>query len=319
MTQREAASSRGGLAGWWPALAGLLAPTLALVAGCHSLGLGFLSNKDTVPPRPPADKVVRGPEKANLPSRYQVRVAPVLFFTDYKLPDDLPMFTELAAMRDRIQAELKLPPTTEPIRVYLFETEGAYKRYLRQEYPDLYRLDRRAFFVAQPRGMGEELLVFTYDSKRLMQDLRHELTHALLHSVIKEVPQWLDEGLAEYFELPPAREGVNPEHVERLKSDLANRRARLSLSRLEKLTQVHQMHPAEYRESWAWAYLMLRGNKPEAKTMLLQYLQQLRTGRHPGDLAPRLEKVFNSPEEALTALLNRLDADLARARADARK
>jgi hypothetical protein len=167
--------------------------------------------------------------------------------------------------------------------------------------------------------MGEELLVFTYDSKRLMQDLRHELTHALLHGVIKEVPQWLDEGLAEYFELPPPREGVNSEHVERLRSDLANRRARLSLARLEKLTQVHQMHPAEYRESWAWVYLMLRGNKPEAKEMLLRYLHQLRTGRHPGDLAPRMEKVFNAPEEALTALLARLDADLARARADARK
>src|SRR5262249_55606648 len=239
----------------------------------------------------------------------------------YKLPDDLPMFAELAAMRDRIHAELKLPPSSEPIKVYLFESEGAYKRYLRLKYPDLYRLDRRAFFVANPVGMSglsEELLVFTYDSKRLMQDLRHELTHALLHGVIKKVPQWLDEGLAEFFELPPANDGANAEHVERLKADLTNRRARLSLARLEKLTEVHQMHPAEYRESWAWVYLMMRGNKPEAKTMLLQYLAQLRMGRE-SDLAPRMEKVFNSPEEALTALLNRLDADLARARADARK
>lgn len=318
MTERTAASSRASLASRLPTLLGALA--LALGVGCHPLGF-LRTNKERVPETPTREKPERGPEKAKLPSRYEVRVAPVLFFTDFKVHSDLPMFAELAKMRDRIQAELKLPPTTETIRVYLFETEQAYKRYLRQKYPELYKLDRRAFFVAERRGMGmgEDLLVFTYDSKRLVQDLRHELTHALLHGVIREVPQWLDEGLAEYFELPPGKENVNAEHVERLRADLLNRKVRLSLSRLERLQEVHQMHPAEYRESWAWVYLMLRGGKPEAKQVLLQYLHQLRVGKHPGDLAPRLEKVFNSPEEALTALLARLDADLARARADARK
>ena len=37
----------------------------------------------------------------------------------------------------------------------------------------------------------------------LRTDLRHELTHALLHGVLKDVPLWLDEGLAGFFELPP--------------------------------------------------------------------------------------------------------------------
>ena len=56
----------------------------------------------------------------------------------------------------------------------------------------------------------EDLLVYTYWGDRIQQDLRHELTHALLHSVLKDVPLWLDEGLAEYFELPPASwKGVN--------------------------------------------------------------------------------------------------------------
>ena len=91
----------------------------------------------------------------------------------------------------------------------------------------------------------------------------------------------------------------------------------VGLTRLERLTQVDDMKPAEYRESWAWAHLLLRGT-PEAKTLLLSYLQQLRGSRHPGPLAPRLEKLFSAPEEALTAHLARLEADLARARADAR-
>ena len=49
---------------------------------------------------------------------------------------------------------------------------------------------------------------------RVRTDLRHELTHALLHGVLQDVPLWLDEGLAVYFELPPANEGVNPHHLE---------------------------------------------------------------------------------------------------------
>ena len=69
------------------------------------------------------------------------------------------------------------------------------------KYPKL--PSRRAFFVAQTRGVGrsEDLLIYTYWGERVQQDLRHELTHALLHSVLKDVPLWLDEGLAEYYEL----------------------------------------------------------------------------------------------------------------------
>ena len=36
---------------------------------------------------------------------------------------------------------------------------------------------------------------------RLEEDLRHEATHALLHVAVGDLPLWLDEGLAEYFEV----------------------------------------------------------------------------------------------------------------------
>jgi hypothetical protein len=299
-------------------LVGAAAPFLALLVGCSSFS--FLRS---TPKEKPTPKVAReapaheDSEPARLPSRFQVRVAPVLFLSDYQLHPDLPLFSELADLRDQIQKDLALPPATETVKVYLFETEKQYRSYLRTEYPELYKLGRRAFFIAQPRPGGEDLLVFTYDSKRIRQDLRHELTHALLHGVIKEVPQWLDEGLAEYYEQPPGQNGVNPEHVQRLRADLASGRARLSLPRLEKLTQVDDMKPPEYRESWAWAHLMLRG-KPEARAVLLAYLQQLRGAKHPGPLAPRLEKVYSAPDEALTAHLARLEAELSRQQADAR-
>jgi hypothetical protein len=49
----------------------------------------------------------------------------------------------------------------------------------------------------------------------------------------------------------------------------------------EQLTQVQQMTPAEYRESWAWTHLMLRG-EPEAKALPVAYLQTTPNQRQPG-------------------------------------
>jgi hypothetical protein len=40
-------------------------------------------------------------------------------------------------------------------------------------------------------------------------------------------------------------------------------------------------------------------SRPEARTMLLSYLQQLRGKRHPGPLEPKLARVFPALEETL--------------------
>ena len=150
-------------------------------------------------------------------------------------------------------------------------------------------------------------MVYTFLGKRIHQDLRHELTHALLHSVLKNVPIWLDEGLAEYFELPSGQSGVNPEHLDAL----LKTGVRFDLARLEKLDDVTQMAPAEYRESWAWVHLMLHSTPP-AKRALLSYLQELRTNPNPGSLRPRLSATFLSPEQSLQAHLTELERKLPR-------
>jgi uncharacterized protein DUF1570 len=191
---------------------------------------------------------------------------------------------------------LQLPASNNVVQVYLFEDKERYKRFIHAKYPSL--PERRAFFVAQPLGKGaEDLLVYTYWGDQVQQDLRHELTHALLHSVLKDVPIWLDEGLAEYFELPPQRKGVNLLHVAKLRGG-PDGPARLSMSRLEQLAKVEDMHPAEYQESWAWVHFMLHGT-PETKAVLLQYLQRLRTTEKPGPLQPNLAAILPAPEEAL--------------------
>ncbi len=278
-----------------------LAP-LAAPSGCQSLkffGTGRDDHAKERAAQPPA-----------LPNRFTCRVSQFVFVADFELKPDLPLFAELSQLRDQVYKELQLPPANTLVQVYLFEDRERYQNFMRYRYPELPK--RRAFFVAQPHNVGgaEDLLVYTYWGDRIQQDLRHELTHALLHSVLKDVPLWLDEGLAEYFELPPDRKGVNAAHVEQLRRGVDGP-CKPSLARLEQLSQVSQMTPAEYREAWAWTHLMLN-DKGDARKVLLEYLQQLRTTPTAGALAPRLASVWPLLEDTLEKHLARLDADLAR-------
>jgi hypothetical protein len=278
---------------------GSLTCCLLLLGGCHALRFWNLNPTKVEKPEKEAVKLAA-------PGKHSLRVSQYVFLSDFELKRDLPLFQELSELREQVHRELKLPAANTVIRVHLFEDRDRYERFMKARYPDLPR--RRAFFVAQPCAVGntEDLLVFTYWGDRIQQDLRHELTHALLHSVLKDVPLWLDEGLAEYYELPPDRNGVNAAHLEHLLHG-PNGPFRPNLARLEQLSQVQQMNPAEYREAWAWVHLMLHGS-PRARQVLTEYLQQLRTltPDKAGTLQPRLAAVLPAPDEALEKHLARL-------------
>jgi hypothetical protein len=272
----------------------VLLPILAALTGCHILKFSISKNEK--------DAAVRAADRSNsLPGKYSQRVSQFVFISDFELKSDQPIFKELTELRERIIRDLGLPVPTELVQVYLFEDRERYRRYMKGRYSDL--PERRAFFVAQPKGSGggDDLIVFTFLGDHLRQDLRHELTHALLHSALKDVPLWLDEGLAEYYELPPDARGVNPIHLAIYRRE----GIRPNLARLELLSQVQQMNQAEYREAWAWVHFMLH-DKPESKLALTGYLKQLRFDAAPGPLQLRLENCYEDLEGALLAHLGKL-------------
>jgi Protein of unknown function (DUF1570) len=283
----------------------LLLPTLGWVVGCHSMNFLSRDNKNE-------ERSERSEQHASgppLPSKYSFRIHPYVFISDFPINEQQPIFKELALLREQVYKELMLPGGSTLVQVYLFENRERYQEYIEYKQPRL--PPRRAYFIAEPRGMSgaEDLLVYTYRNDRIRQDLRHELTHALLHTVIRNVPLWLDEGLAEYFELPPDKHGVNDGHLAHLRHAY-NEAIRPDLARLERLEQVDQMNPAEYRESWAWVHLMLR-SQPEAKQALVAYLQQLRNHHSQTNfppLRPQLTKLFPNLEDALVTHVNSLPA-----------
>ena len=166
------------------------------------------------------------------------------------------------------------------MEIYVLDNRQDFDHFLKFYYPELPH--RRAFFLAK----GTQRLVYTYASDRLEEDLRHEATHALLRGAYGDLPLWLDEGLAEYFENDLSRPDILKPRLDAIAADLRTHWSP-NLERLESFTDIRQMSQRDYREAWAWVHLMLHGPEP-VKSILVTYLTQTDESRSQQRLRPRL-------------------------------
>lgn len=232
----------------------------------------------------------------NAPGQHVVRASQYAFTTDFELNPNDGMVRDLVELRDDLSATLRLPAGTAIVRVIVFESQQRYDEFLKRNYPSL--PSRRAFFIKQS---GDQLTVFACRGERLREDLRHEATHALLHGVLPSVPLWLDEGLAEYFAAGAKENGIAPRHVQRLALEFDPSGGRWDLARLERMTDLWQMGPDDYRESWLWVHFCLH-HSPDTREVLLTHLAELRAGRE-DSLLVRLRRILPHPEPLLSGHL----------------
>lgn len=227
-----------------------------------------------------------------LPVRHTIRAEQLLVQSDFQLEETHPLIQDLIVLRKQVANSLKLPLESKPVTVYLFNDDATYHRYLQAHYPGL--PPRRAYFIGTP----DELAVYACWGHQVQEDLRHEYTHGLLHASLANVPLWLDEGLAEYFEVAGPTPGqVNREYATKLAAEVQNGWSP-SLQRLEQLEKVEQMQRADYRESWAWVHFLMHAS-PESKQILVDHLQELRGGRPATQLSSRVRAGLHNPERGL--------------------
>lgn len=201
---------------------------------------------------------------------------------DFSLDDDLPTLQELERLQRDVADLLELKWPDESIHLFLFAKRSTYAAYLKRYFPSV--PERRALFI-KDEGPG---MVFAYRSRDLAVDLRHEATHALLHTALPVVPLWLDEGLAEYFEVPKAERAKSNPHAKTLRWRLLVGRVP-SIRELEGIEDVRHMHSSDYQHAWSWVHFMLHG-PPAAKSVLKGYLLDLSRHRPPGIVSERLGK-----------------------------
>ena len=209
-------------------------------------------------------------------------IGPFVCRADFPLNGLEDLFGQLAELQNDLVRCLGVPPAAHALELYLLHDERTYNAYLRLYLPQAPY--RRALYVKS----GERGMVFAYWSRELDVDLRHECTHALLHAVLPVVPLWLDEGLAEYFEIPPDQRAYENPHLSAVRW-MARFGVGPKLESLEKKTDLDQMGASEYRDSWAWVHFMLHGSYL-AHDELVRYLGDLQNHTPPGLMSQRLRR-----------------------------
>lgn len=221
-------------------------------------------------------------QAAGLPSRTELQAGQLVIHADFPLAGQHRLVRELEGMRVEVSQELGLPISDEPVHLYLFENPQRYEAFVAARFPTFPA--RRAFFVETDTTLS----VFAAWQDRVAEDLRHETTHGYVHAVVPAVPLWLDEGIAECFELPASAQRRHEPHLAHLSGRLIEGTWRPDIDRMESLASAGEMSQDHYAEAWCWVHWLLAA--PERRAILQDYLADLRRDPATAPLSVRLRQ-----------------------------
>lgn len=220
------------------------------------------------------------------------QIGPAYVKTDFQLDSrTMTALSHLSSNQTDLATKLGLTIPTTPVQITIFRSRRAMDSYVRARIPE--GAGRAALFVKS----GGSSQVYAHYNRNLEVDIRHESTHAFLHAALPYVPLWLDEGIAEYFEVAPSNRFSKHEHLKSLKRAMWFR-WKPNLDRLEALTSLSDMQEDEYRESWAWVHFMMHG-PPAAQNVLKDYLHEIAAGGFAGPIAPKLRAAVPNLDKKL--------------------
>lgn len=223
---------------------------------------------------------------------------------DFELTSRDALIRELNGIQEDLSTLLGQPRRMEPIHIVLFHTEREYQRYMQNYFPRLPQ--RRAFFL-QDRGPG---MLFTHWHADVATDLRHEVTHALLNHKNRSLPLWLDEGIAEYFEVAPVNRFDASKYVAEVQK-LSEQGRVQSLKSLRQKNKLALFGDSEYRDSWAWVHFLMHRNA-HTREILVRYLQEYHAPGNTGvvfaSFSPRADAGFSEVSRSRSRLSGRNSA-----------
>lgn len=182
---------------------------------------------------------------------------PLHIEADFDLQDDSQVLQEVRNLKMELRDDLGIPFSNDKIHVRIFRDGTTFAEFTRQHFPQLN--GRRALFVVE-RG---EYYVYAIWSESVLSDLRHELTHAYLNSSVGTLPLWLDEGLAEYYEVAGVPGRLNREHLPWLADGMHTGKWQPDLERLATLAKPEQMNGTDYAEAWLWVHYLMQNQRSD--------------------------------------------------------
>ena len=220
-----------------------------------------------------------------------------LFRSEFPLRDVQDLLNDIADLQEDVETALGVTCSNREIQVHLFRSRMSYQRYLSVRVPQ--GAKRQAFYMPGTDA-GR---IYAYRNRNLELDVRHETTHALLKNALPYLPLWLDEGLAEYFEVPKARRAHGDGHLQEIR--LAQKLGwRPDLKRLEAKRGFLELGAREYRDAWAIVSYLIDG-PPEAQQVFRKYLQDIEDGNVPGPLSDVLAESLPGYEQDILRQMRR--------------
>ena len=238
----------------------------------------------------------------SLPHREQLTRDQLIIHSDFHLPKNHRLITELTSRRSEIAELLAIPTTDEPINVYLFDDQDHFREFMTKSHPEF--PNRRAFFVKNDTSLN----VYAFWGSRVGEDLRHEVTHGYLHGVVPNIPLWLDEGIAEYFEIGRGKGGLNGPHVYQLANRFRRGEWTPDLTRLESLVSASELTQMDYAEAWLWVHFLLSGDS-QSRSIIQDQLKSLIDTGQAQPVMPKIEAEFPDYETRLIMHLKMLDGN----------
>jgi hypothetical protein len=247
------------------------------------------------PPAMPGTAPLPWAATGELPDRAQLVVGQLVIHTDFPLAEQHRIVRELESLRADVSQQLGLPISDEPVHLHLFGSKEKYDAFAARHFPGFPA--RRAFFVET----DTTLAVFAAWQDRVAEDLRHETTHGYVHAVVPTIPLWLDEGIAEFFEVPRAEAGLHRGHVAHLAGRIIEGTWRPDLARMEALASAGELSQDHYAEAWCWVHWLLH-TTPERRRLLQDHLAAVRRDTATPPLSLALRHAPGTPADLAAAL-----------------
>ena len=211
-----------------------------------------------------------------------------------KLAQHLP---KLCTLPNEMNLSLAISIAEQPVHLVVLESRELLDTYVKRFLPNA--PSRRALYIRH-RGPG---LVLTYYNPAWLTDARHECTHALLDASGVRVPQWLDEGLAEYFET--ANNNLLEHATHRASVQTQIRFGQVAdLEQLERMDADATMTAKDYRDAWSVTAFLLNASVQTKNTLQL-YISDLQSDRAAGFLSHRLQPSIHSWRDDYTRFFTR--------------
>lgn len=180
----------------------------------------------------------------------------------------------------------------ERMPLYLFQTEQQYDRFLQEH--DIDASHSGGMFFVTHTLQGLATWIDQRSRRKTFEVLQHEGFHQFAwYAIGPELPVWLNEGLAQYFEHAVLDEDgrmslglTSRPRIERVK-DAIKQNNILSINTLSHITSeqwanVLRRHPDKanllYAQSWSLAYFLIHGDDGKHQPQLIDYLKRLSNG-----------------------------------------